>query len=225
MRLTSIIICLLLCTGSFAQKNIDVKEQVATMSKGDRTGYTIVLENANEKDVVKTLKTWLNEKQKKADISESGKHEIMATGFTTEDLGATSGNIYFLLTEDKNVITVTGFFEFNGTFVSSGTSADKVKSCENFMRHFGYRVEKLKIEDQLALAEKDLARKKDDQAELEKQNKQLNQQIAECEETIKKAHADLDQNGKDQTAKKEEIIKQQDSIDVINKDLQQYEKY
>lgn len=208
-----------------AQKNIDISEQVVTMSKGDHTGFTMRIENADEKDLVKTLKSWIEEKQKKVSITESGKHEITVNNITVTDLNTLPVNLYFLTSEEKGVVTLTGFFEMAGVYASTATTPDKVEKCRKFMQEFGYRMEKLKISASLATAEKDLDRRNDEQAALEKKNKQLNDQITEAEETIKKAKADLEQNAKDQNAKKEEIKKQEEAIKAIQTDLDQYEKY
>jgi chromosome segregation ATPase len=86
-------------------------------------------------------------------------------------------------------------------------------------------MEKLGVEEQLAVAQKELNKRSDEQASLEKKNKQLNEQIKEWEESIAKAKADLEQNGKDQESKKSEIAKQKTVNEEIEKKLKEYEGY
>lgn len=93
------------------------------------------------------------------------------------------------------------------------------------MRRFGLRMEKLGVEEQLAAAQKELNKRNDEQASLEKKNKQLNEQIKEWEESIAKAKSDLEQNGKDQESKKSEIAKQKTVNEEIEKKLKEYEGY
>lgn len=93
------------------------------------------------------------------------------------------------------------------------------------MRRFGLRMEKLGVEEQLAVAQKELNKRSDEQASLEKKNKQLNEQIKEWEESIAKAKSDLEQNGKDQESKKSEIAKQKTVNEEIEKKLKEYEGY
>lgn len=93
------------------------------------------------------------------------------------------------------------------------------------MRRFGLRMEKLGVEEQLAAAQKELNKRNDEQASLEKKNKQLNEQIKEWEESIAKAKSDLEQNGKDQESKKSEIAKQKAANEEIEKKLKEYEGY
>ena len=171
------------------------------------------------------LITWLGEMQKKPDFEETVKHEFKLTGFVNASISPDPINVYFLFTEYSDYVKVTGFFEVNLTFVASTTMSDKVEPCKNFMRRFGLRMEKLGVEEQLAVAQKELNKRSDEQASLEKKNKQLNEQIKEWEESIAKAKADLEQNGKDQESKKSEIAKQKTVNEEIEKKLKEYEGY
>jgi hypothetical protein len=216
---------LLITTNSFAQKEILVSEGTATMSLGERTGYTITLDKAGEKETIKALKTWISEQQKKVEVTESAKHELKVTSFVNASLSPDPVNVYFLFTEYSDYIKVTGFFEVNLTFVSSATMPDKVDACKNFMRRFGLRIEKLAVQESLEVAQKELDKRNNEQASLEKKNKQLNDQIKECEETIQKAKSGLEENAKEQDSKKEEIAKQKAANEEIEKKLKEYESY
>ncbi|MBK7441888.1 MAG: hypothetical protein IPI65_10225 [Bacteroidetes bacterium] len=216
---------LLIGTALFAQKEVMVSEGNATMSLGERTGFTITLDKVSEKETIKALKTWVGEMQKKADIEESAKHELKVTSFVNAQLSPDPINIYFLFTEYSDYIKVTGFFEMNLTFVSTSTLPDKVEPCKNFMRRFALRIEKMAVQEQLVAAQKELDKRNDEQAALEKKNKQLNELIKESEETIAKAKADLEQNGKDQDGKKSEIAKQKAANEAIEQKLKEYEQY
>ncbi len=216
---------LLIGTAVFGQKEFNVTEGTATMSLGERTGFTITLDKAQEKETIKALKTWVGEMQKKVDIEESAKHELKATSFVNASLSPDPINVYFLFTEYSDYIKVTGFFEVNLTFVATSTAPDKVEACKNFMRRFGMRIEKLNIQEELVAAQKELEKRNDEQAALEKKNKQLNDQIKECEETIQKAKTDLEENGNNQDSKKAEIAKQKTANEAIEKKLKEYESY
>jgi len=216
---------MLISTAIFAQKEFIVTEGTATMSLGERTGYTITLDKAKEKETIKALKAWVIEMQKKADIEESAKHELKLTSFVNASLSADPINVYFLFTEYSDYIKVTGFFEINLTFVSTTTLPEKVEASKNFMRRFGMRMEKLAIESELAAAQKELEKRNDEQAALEKKNKQLNDQIKESEETIKKAKSDLAENDNNQDSKKAEIAKQKAANEAIEKRLKDFESY
>lgn len=216
---------LLIGTTLFAQKEIAVSEGTATMSLGERTGFTITLDKVSEKETIKALKSWLGEMQKKPNIDETAKHELKLTSFDNASLSPDPVNIYFLFTEYSDYIKVTGFFEMNLVFVSTSTLPDKVEASKNFMRKFGLRIEKMAVEEELVAAQKELDKRNDEQASLEKKNKQLNDQIKECEETIQKAKKDLEDNAKSQDDKKAEIAKQKATNEAIEKKLKEYEKY
>lgn len=216
---------MMLGTSIFAQKEISVTEGTATMSLGERTGYTITIDKAEEKETIKAIKTWLSEMQKKATIEETAKHELKMTSLVNASLSPDPINVYFLFTEYSDYIKVTGFFEVNLVFVSSTTMPEKVEASKNFMRRFGMRMEKIAIEAELVTAQKELEKRNSEQATLEKKNNQLNEQIKECEETIKNAKTDLAENSNSQDNKKAEIAKQKAANEAIEKKLKEYESY
>jgi len=222
-----LVLCITLLASAqlFAQKDFQVQERAAVISVGERTGYTVSIVDINEKELMKMLKNWIGEKQKKAEFEETGKHEIMVKGLEMPQLSVTPVDIYFLFEESKSDVKVTGFFTSGGAFMSSSTSPEKYKECVMFMRNFGMRTEKLKVMERLDVAQKELTRRQNDQHDLEKKSDQLNDQIEECNKTIEKATSDLSQNSKDQENKKREIAEQQATFDGIKKELDVYEGY
>ena len=225
LQFSALFLLLTTVSSVFAQKTVEVKEVVSALSMGERSGYSVSLGDRSEKDVVKALKIWINDIQKKVEVDETGKHEFKATNITAPTLSENPSNIYFLFTTEKDELIVTGFFEVNGAFVSSTTNPDKVKACETLMQKFVYRLEKIAIQETVTAEQKILEQRNDEQTSLEKKNKQLNDQITEWEESIKKAKSELETNAKNQEAKKEEIASQQKKLNEIQSELKKYESY
>ena len=225
LQFSALFLLLTTVSSVYAQKTVEVKEVVSALSMGERSGYSVSLGDRSEKDVVKALKIWINDIQKKVEVDETGKHEFKATNITAPTLSENPSNIYFLFTTEKDELIVTGFFEVNGAFVSSTTNPDKVKACETLMQKFVYRIEKIAIQETVTAEQKILEQRNDEQTSLEKKNKQLNDQITEWEESIKKAKSELETNAKNQEAKKEEIASQQKKLSEIQSELKKYESY
>jgi len=225
LQLSIFTLLILTVSTIFGQTKVEVKEVVTALSMGERTGYAVSLGDKSEKDVIKALKIWLSDIQKKVAVDETGKHEFKATNITAPTLSENPSNIYFLFTAEKDELIVTGFFEVNGAFVSSTTNPDKVKACETLMQKFAFRIEKIAIEEKVSAEQKILEQRNDEQTSLEKKNKQLNDQISEWEESIKKAKSELETNGKNQDDKKAEIATQQKKLDEIQSELKKYESY
>ena len=225
LQFSALFLLLTTVSSVYAQKTVEVKEVVSALSMGERSGYSVRLGDRSEKDVVKALKIWINDIQKKVEVDETGKHEFKATNITAPTLSENPSNIYFLFTTEKDELIVTGFFEVNGAFVSSTTNPDKVKACETLMQKFVYRLEKIAIQETVTAEQKILEQRNDEQTSLEKKNKQLNDQITEWEESIKKAKSELETNAKNQEAKKEEIASQQKKLNEIQSELKKYESY
>ena len=225
LQFSALFLLLTTVSSVYAQKTVEVKEVVSPLSMGERSGYSVSLGDRSEKDVVKALKIWINDIQKKVEVDETGKHEFKATNITAPTLSENPSNIYFLFTTEKDELIVTGFFEVNGAFVSSTTNPDKVKACETLMQKFVYRLEKIAIQETVTAEQKILEQRNDEQTSLEKKNKQLNDQITEWEESIKKAKSELETNAKNQETKKEEIASQQKKLNEIQSELKKYESY
>lgn len=206
----------------FAQKEFTVTESAALTSIGDRTGYSIMIEGMSEKEIVKALRNWIDERQKKPQFEETGKHELMINNLSMPQMSAAPVIAYFLFEESKSGVKVTGFFNADGVFLSAATNPGKYQEAAAFMRKFGLQTEKLKIEESLDVAQKDLEKKQSDQKELEKKKDQLNSSIEDCKSSIEKAKSDLEQNAKEQEAKKNEITTQQNTIDMIGSELKKY---
>ncbi len=158
MKIESLIAgMLILCSGySHAQKNIDVVERKVTMSTGEHTGYTVALQNAGDDDVRSMLENWIEEKSKKADLSETGTNEWVINDFLISDLDEKPLDVYFLIEEGKNDTKVTAFYDLGDVYISSETQPAKHEDAKNFLRSFAYRAEKIKIQQRLAEVEKSL---------------------------------------------------------------------
>lgn len=217
---------LMLCSTALkAQISVEVSEAVSPMSLGERTGYAVTIPRNTEKNAAKAFRAWVTEKQKKAEIKETGKHELMVNTFSYAPFGTAPINVYFQFNEGKDGVIVVGFFEVNGAFVSTTTNPDAVATCKQFMTHFAYRMEKIAINEQLEAEKKALDKRNDEQASLEKQEKSLNDKIADCEETISKAKEDLKTNAGEQETKKEEIKSQSGKVADVEKALKVYDDY
>ena len=209
----------------FAQPNVNVLEKSVVMSAGTKNGFQITIEEAGTKEITKALKSWLTEQQDKLDIDDVSKTELKVTGIIVPTIGESPINIYFVIAAVKDNVTVTGFFEMPGGFLSSATAPVKYKDGENFMRRFALRVQKNRITETYNDAQKDLTRSEDDQKDLEKKNTSLNSDIADYQKRIEQAKKDLEENAKEQEAKKKEISDRQRILDDITSQLKLYDGY
>ncbi|MFN0275674.1 MAG: hypothetical protein ACKVPJ_08010 [Chitinophagales bacterium] len=216
---------ILLSSIASAQKNIDVTEHNTTMSLGGRNGFSVALENISKKELKNRFDEFMQQYGKKIELTEVTKTEYMINDVIVSSISETPIDIYLLFEEGKKETIVTGFFDMGDQFISSAVQPVKYKDAENFMRRFAWRIEKLKIQETLSEAEKQLGKRQDEQKDLEKKNASLNEDIKECNETIEKAKNDLNQNAKDQEAKKKEINEQQKSVENVKLELKNYQDY
>ena len=76
LQFSALFLLLTTVSSVYAQKTVEVKEVVSALSMGERSGYSVSLGDRSEKDVVKALKIWINDIQKKVEVDETGKHEF-----------------------------------------------------------------------------------------------------------------------------------------------------
>lgn len=206
------------CT--MAQEKVPIHEQVQSMSPGNKTGFTLMLTHIHEKEPVKVFRTWIADLQKKADVEETAKYELLVKGFAGQDFGGNPVQVYYLFEKAKESITVIGFFKQSGTFISGTTTPDSVEKYHQVTTRFNHCIEKVKIKETLAAANTELEKRNDEQTALEKKQKQLNNDIADCAYRIQNATSGLYQK-----TKKEEIGNQKTSVKEIEKRLKKYEDY
>lgn len=222
----TLLFCLLLASSSiFAQKNVDVMERNAPMSLGARNGFSVTFEGMSKKDLKDRFDEFVEQYGKKVTLTEVTKTEYLVNDVTVKTISETPIDIYLVFDETKSGTTVTGFFDMGTQFMSSALQPVKYKDAENFMRRFAWRIEKIRIQDELVEANKLLQKRNDEQKALEKENASLNKDISDCNASIDKAKSQLSENEKNQDAKKKEITDQKKNTDAISTELDQYVNY
>jgi len=102
-----------------------------------------------------------------------------------------------------------------GAFCNSSDHKEQYKVAKEILENFAVKVQKDAIGVQLAAAQKILDKMTDQQKDLEKKNANLNDDIKNWNEKIKKAQDDLKTNGDDQVKKKAEIETQTKAVNVV----------
>ncbi|MCU0433668.1 MAG: hypothetical protein MUC87_09470 [Bacteroidia bacterium] len=203
---------LLFATAAQAQK-ISVKESNENIGGGSHNALVVTIYDAKPDDIEKEWKS----KMKGYDAKVSSKKEIFADNALIKEMGGNDPmDVYARVekvsdTESKFIVG----FDLGGAWLNSKDHADKYKIAEKIVRDFALKMTKDAVADIRKAAQKKLDNVKDQQADLEKKNKELKGDIETYKEKIKKAEEDIKTNESDQAKKKTEIEAAQKVLDDI----------
>ncbi len=191
---------------------IKVEEKSEKINGGSHNCLVVTIYDATPDDIEKEWKS----RMKGYDAKVSGKDEIFADNALIKTISENTCDVYARTEKVSDTETkfIVGFL-LGETWLSSNDNSSGYKAAEKIVKDFAVEQTKDAIAGKRKTAEKALENVKDDQADLEKKNKDLHGDIDEYNEKIKKAEADIKQNEDEQTKKKAEIEVQQKVVDEI----------
>jgi hypothetical protein len=200
-------------TTALTAQKVKVTESTETINEATHNTLVVSIYDAKPDDIEKEWKSKMKEYQAKV----TSKKEIFADNAMIQELnGTTSIDIYARIEKIKDGESklIVGF-DLGGVWISSKEQADKYKVAEKLVFEFALKLTKEAVAEKRKAALKSLENLKGDQTSLEKKNKQLNEDIVDYQNKIKKAEADINTNNNDQAKKKAEIDAQQKIVDEI----------
>lgn len=189
---------------------IKVESKNEKINGGTHNCLVVTIYDAKPDDIEKEWKS----KMKSYDAKVSGKDEIFADNALIKAVSDNTCDVYAYTEKinDNETRFIVGF-QLGETWLEPKDKG--YNAAEKIVKDFAVEQSKDGIAAKRKAAEKLLDDKKDDQADLEKKNKDLHKDIDEYNEKIKKAEADIKTNEDDQAKKKEEIDAQQKVVDEL----------
>ena len=202
-----IVILFLFSIPAIAQDSLEVKEVIQPFSKGNHTGYTVIIPQAKLKDVSSGWKKYLRERTK-ANYSALDK-EFILTKSIVPDISSDSIIIYTKFFETpKN--TQLNVFVSHGTsmFYNSNDNPETASKIKSFIRNFAVAQYRSAVQDEMDTEQKKLS-------QLERELKALEQETEKAEKTIKsnkreneRLENEIKSNLREQEGKTNEIDRQ-----------------
>lgn len=191
---------------------IKVEEKNEKINGGSHNCLVVTIYDATPDEIEKEWKS----KMKDYDAKVSGKDDIFADNALIKDISENTCDVYARTEKISDTETkfIVGFL-MGETWLSSSTNKASYNAAEKIVKEFAVKESKDALAGKVKVAEKALDDVKDDQADLEKKNKNLHEDIDEYNEKIKKAEADIKTNEEEQTKKKAAIDAQQKVVDEI----------
>lgn len=189
---------------------IKVESKNEKINGGTHNCLVVTIYDASPDEIEKEWKS----KMKGYDAKVSGKDEIFADNALIKSISENTCDVYAYTEKvnDNETKFVVGF-QLGETWLDKKDNG--YNAAEKIVKDFAVEQSKNGIAKKRKAAEKLLDDKKDDQADLEKKNKELHKDIEDYNEKIKKAETDIKTNEDSQTKKKEEIDAQQKVVDEL----------
>ena len=208
-RLFTLALCAIVLSAT-AQKAVVVTEGNEAVSNQVKNAMTVMVYEAEMKEVDKAWKKKLKDLKGKV----TDKKEVFADDCKIKEMGDNTFDLYSRTEEiaGEGVKLIVGI-DLGGAHLNSTDHPDKFKVMRDFIYDFGVEANKAVIGKEIALQEKTLKKLQGELEDLQKEDKKLDSDIADCKEKIKTAEADRLNNSKNQEAKIGAIITQQQVVD------------
>lgn len=216
LKFTSIALLLFSFNMAHAQSIIEVNEKTLQYSAGAENALTMLIPEADAKQVEKDWKKELSDWKGKMDEK---KGEYFFDNCQLKELSTDYFDAYTTVTQEGVGVRVNLWINLGGAFMNSKDHAVQSNFFSSKMHDFGIAAAKEFVQEQLDDANKLMSDYKQKQNDLEKTQSDLKKQIADCEAAIKQANLDIDQNNKDQASNKDLQTNQQKVIDAIQTKL------
>jgi hypothetical protein len=219
-KLTILLISCFCFFNSWGQK-IQVHEQKEDLGKGSENALVVTIYGAQESDIEHDWKSILKDYNAKVSSLKGG--VMFGDNAVIKDMGNNTIDIYARFDVKKDEVDLVVAFDLGGAYLSSSAHADKYKIAEKILHDFAVKETSAAINDKLKTQQKALDKLNSQQKDLEKDNKNLNSEVTDYQNRIKKDQDALIKNKDDQAKKQTEISNQQKAVDDLAKKAKEVE--
>ena len=173
----------------------------------------VIIYDASKDDIEKEWRS----KMKSYDAKVSSKDEIFADNALIKTISDNTCDVYARIEKgsNDNEMKLTVGFLLGETWLSSSSNATAYKAAEVMVKEFAKKMTQDALGDKVKEQQKILDKLQNEKQDLEKKNKNLNNDIADYQAKIKKAQDDIKSNEDEQSKKKSEVEAQQKAVDAV----------
>lgn len=200
-----------LCALQMKAQTMEVKKQ---MSLGIQTGINVSLPGIEDKFIDKVWKKFTKD-YGKLSKNKKAKEEFIEAA-TIKTISSSIPMDIYTITEDGSM---TAFFDIKTGFLNSNDYPKEFGMAMDFMREFGFEVQREKVREELETENDKLKKLNKNLEKLKKDKDDLKNDIVEYKEKIKKAESDIITNERDQEKTKENIEGQIKTVQMVQEKL------
>jgi hypothetical protein len=193
------------------QSEFVVNEIEGTISQGQQTGLEIKIPEVDIKSIQSSLSKWTKSNKGKYNSSRKSP-EIFQDNVMLSGVSENTVDMYTILTEDKNGVTIQTFVDLGGAFLTSAGHPQAFQAMEAELIKFAKDQLIDKVSDDIKTEEKHLKNLDSDLKTLIRNNDNYHDDIADNKENIQKQELEIAQNEIDQKTKEQQISLQQEIL-------------
>ncbi len=199
----------------FAQ-DVKIRESNESFNNGSHNALSVNLYVTDAGMVEKEWKSLM--KDYGYDKSGDKSDEYFFDNVLFKQMGNNTVDVYSKVVFQKTdkMVTLTAAYDLGGAYLNSSEHKDKFEYIKKMMHDFAVKITKEDLDDQIKSASKVLANHQDKQADLEKENRGLADDVTNYNQKIKKANEQIEANKKAIETKKMDVANQQKVVEGIN---------
>lgn len=215
--LTSLILsALMIQCGWLSAQKTQINETTENLGGATNPAFSVFIENADYKYVVKQWKALLESNKGKVETS---KNDVNASNVILPLLSSNTVAVFSKVIEDKTGVKLVAAFSKDGHYVSGSHSPAETETVKKLIYDFAVSIKKYMIQNKLDDASKELSKLTDKQKDLTNKKEGLDKDIVNYQEKIKQAESDIQENLKNQAETKQKIETQTKVVEDIKTKL------
>lgn len=214
IALTLSFVCLSLL--GFSQA-VNISETTESFSTGKQNAVVATFKHSDKDKVEKEWKNLM--KDFNPDHVSDKKHEYFFDNAKFTSISANTIDVYSIVLGKDGEVRLMACFDLGGAYANSSAHSKEIAYFKVIMKDFAIKMVKQDLEEKMKDAAKLLAKTTDKREGLEKDNKNLDQDIVDYKEKIKKAEAKIEENKKEIELKKKEEAEQQKAVEELKKKI------
>ncbi len=217
-KLLLIISAFLFVNSTFGQ-SVQVTEQKATFTSGEKNSLSVTIQQ-NSKD--KVIDLWRDQlKNFKSEKIKTEKNEMFADNVLIKDWGNNPVDIYTTFEENKETgsVKMNVAFDLGGAYLSYETDSIKYNYAMKMVKEFAIKASRSPFEERIIVSQKLIENMTDDQKSLENKNKDLAKDIEDYKNKIAKAEEEIRANEESLGKKKALIQAEKANQESIKSDM------
>lgn len=200
----------------------EITQEDRTMSMGAKNAFIVSYADTKAKDVEAQWQKLL--KKNKAKVKKNKAKELFADDAKMPDISSNTVDVYATVSENAadNSSVISVWFDLGGAFLNPADHPTQTQVVKNMLNDLSLRVGAVNTQNALDGEEGTLKDLNKDLTKLGKEKENGLKKIEDAKALIAEMEKMLEKNAAAQTAKKEDIEKQQKAVEAAKKERAKY---
>ncbi|MFY8185360.1 MAG: hypothetical protein ACOVLD_04765 [Bacteroidia bacterium] len=217
MKKLIILFAALFTSASLFSQSVSISESSESFSSGNHNALVATFKHSDKDKVEKEWKNLI--KDFNPEHVNDKKHEYFFDNTKFTAISANTIDVYSIVFAKDGEVRLMATFDLGGAYASSSSHSKEMAYFKVIMKDFAIKMVKQDLEEKVKDATKLLEKTTDKRKDLEKDNKNLDQDIIDYKEKIKKAENKIEENKKEIETKKKEEGEQQKAVEELKKKI------